>query len=245
MAKTVKQKSTGPLIPGSSYSLAAENRVVLGRKVKQLRRKGILPENITGKHIDSISVQLRLDEFNKVFSGAGETGLVSLELEGKLHPVLIHEIHWDPVYGIPLHADFLEVNLSEKVVATVPIEIIGESPAVQAEEGVLVQQMHEVEVEALPAELPEKIEVDISGLAAVDDAVKVGDLKVDRSKVEVKEEDPERIVVSIAAPAKEEVIEEAPAAEGEVGEGEKVEGETPAEGGEETKEGVEEKSEEE
>src|SRR3990167_4982404 len=185
MAKTVKQKSTGPLIPGSSYSLAAENRVVLGRKVKQLRRKGILPANITGKHIDSISVQLRLDEFNKVFSGAGETGLVSLELEGKLHPVLIHEIHWDPVYGIPLHADFLEVNLSEKVVATVPIEIIGESPAVQAEEGVLVQQMHEVEVEALPA------------------------------------------------------------AEGEVGEGEKVEGETPAEGGEETKEGVEEKSEEE
>src|SRR3989338_4549643 len=176
MAKTVKQKSTGPLIPGSSYSLAAENRVVLGRKVKQLRRKGILPANITGKHIDSISVQLRLDEFNKVFSGAGETGLVSLELEGKLHPVLIHEIHWDPVYGIPLHADFLEVNLSEKVVATVPIEIIGESPAVQAEE---------------------------------------------------------------------EVIEEAPAAEGEVGEGEKVEGETPAEGGEETKEGVEEKSEEE
>ncbi len=235
-------KSAPKTIAGSKYALSAEKRNVFGRKLKPLRRAGILPGNISGKHIKSFSVQVSALEFGKVYDTAGETGLVSLAIEGGLHPVLIHEIHWDPVYGKPLHVDFLEVNLSEKVEATVPVEIIGESPAVRAEEGVLVQQVHEVQVEALPTDLPEKIEVDISGLEKVDDHITVSQLSVDKSKVEIKEDDPERIVVSIAEPAKEEVIEEVPAAEGVEA---PVEGEAPAEGGEAPEaEKVEEKSEE-
>lgn len=216
-------------------NLQAEKREVFGRKTKRLRKNGITPANVSGKHIKSFSVQVKTDEFRRVFDSVGETGVVGLTVDGSVHPVLIHEIHKDPVYGSPLHVDFLEVNLTEKVTATVPVEVVGESPAVASEKGVLVQQMHEVEVEALPTDLPDSIQVDISGLAAVNDTVKVSDLKVDRSKVEIKEEDSERIVVSIAEPAKEEVIEEAPIAEGEEvvpAEGETAEGDIPAEGGE-------------
>ncbi|MEK7521475.1 MAG: 50S ribosomal protein L25 [Patescibacteria group bacterium] len=221
MAVKTKESKDAQKLPGSAHSLSAQKRTVFGKKLKSLRKQGVLPANVSGKHIKSFSVQVKMDEFTSVFEAAGETGLVGLEVDGGVHPVLIHEIHWDPVYSKPLHADFLEVNLSEKVEATVPIEIVGESPAVRAEEGVLVQQMHEVQVEALPTDFPEKIEVDISGLEKVDDNITVSQLSVDRSKIEVKEEDPERIVVSIAPPAKEE--EPLPAPEGEVSvEGEAV-----------------------
>ncbi|MBI2590374.1 MAG: 50S ribosomal protein L25 [Candidatus Blackburnbacteria bacterium] len=246
MAKIEDKKA--PVSKKSQFenSLQAEKREIFGRKIKKLRKNGIIPANVSGKHIKSFSIQVKADEFKKVFSEAGETGVVGLTVDGAVHPVLIHEIHKDPVYDSALHVDFLEVNLSEKVTATVPVEIVGESPAVASETGVLVTQMHEVEVEALPTDLPDSIQVDISGLTAVDDAIKVSDLKVDRSKVEIKEEDPERIVVSIAEPAKEEVEEVAPsAAEGEEGapaEGETGEGETPAEGAEEKP--VEEKNQE-
>lgn len=240
MAKSVVQ-STNSHLPGSKYELSAENRNVFGRKLKAVRRMGILPGNVSGREIKSFSVQVRLDEFGKIFALAGETGVVALSVGGKVHPVLIHEVHRDYVSDVPLHVDFLEVNLKEKVIATVPIEIVGESPAEKAEEGVVVQQMHEVSVEALPTDLPEKIVVDISGLVAVDDHIKVSDLQVDRSKVEIQEDDPERIVVSVAAPAKveeEPIVEETPA-EGEVA----PEGGASAEGGEQAPDSSEENKE--
>lgn len=234
MAKAVV-KQTDAKQPRFEYNLKADKRELFGRKVKSLRRAGILPANVSGKHIKSFSVQTNADEFNKVFAQTGETGVVGLDVGGSVHPILIHEVHRDPVYDRPLHVDFLEVDLTEKVTATVPIEIVGESPLVQTEEGILVQQMHEVEVEALPTDLPEKIEVDISGLVAVGDQLKVSNLKVS-SEVKIKEGDVERIVVSIAEPTKEEVVEAPPVPEGEEGvpaEGEAApEKEAPAEGGE-------------
>lgn len=230
MAK-VTNPPAGTALPKGAPSLTASKRQILGRKVKTLRRQGILPANVYGRHVKSTAVQVKTDEFKKIFGQAGETGLVGLMVGDDVHPVLIHNIHIDPVTDQPLHADLLEVNLAEKVVATVPIEIIGESPAEKTEEGVIVQQMHEVGVEALPTDLPEKIIVDISGLVAVDDAIKVLQLNVDKSKVEVKD-DPERIVVNVAPPAKEEEIappaEEVPAEEGAApAEGEAAEGEAP------------------
>lgn len=209
----------------ATQTLTAEKRSVLGRKVKQLRKTGILPANIFGKKIESLSVQVKTDEFLKVYDEAGETGLVELKVNGEVHPVLIQNLHTDPATDYPLHADFLEVNLKEKVTATVPVEVIGESPAVK-EGGIVVQQVHEVEVEALPTDFPEKIEVDITGLSNIDDTITVQELKVDRSKIEIKE-DLERIVVSIAPPAVEEEV--APPAEEALAEEE----EAPAEGEEE------------
>ncbi len=221
----------------AEHSLKAEKREVLGRKIKQLRRSGVLPGNVYGKDIKSFAVQVSLRDFEKLYDEVGETGLIALSVDGKDHPVLVHNVSRHPLNSSPLHVDFHEVDLKEKVRATVQIEFEGEAPAEKEGVGVVVPQMREIEVEALPTDLPENIIVDISGLTEVDQAIHVKDLKVDRSKVELMEEDPERIVVSVAAPQKEEEPE-APA------EGEGAEGEAPAEGGETPEVGGEEKSEE-
>lgn len=210
----------------ATKSLTAEKRIVLGRKVKRLRREGVLPANIYGNGVESLAVQVKTDEFKKVFSQTGETGLVDLKVSGEGRPVLIHNIQRDPVSGLPLHIDFLQVDLKEKVAATVPVELVGDSPA-QKEGGIVVQQMHEIEVEALPADLPEKIEVDVSGLLNINDAISVKDIKVDKARVEVKE-DLERVIVNVAPPVKEEEVVTPPAEEAAPAEGETPPG-TPSE----------------
>lgn len=160
--------------------LDVEKRKISGKKVKSLRKQGILPANIYGKKIKSQAVQLPLKEFEKVFKDVGETGLVELSIVGeeKTRPALIHNVQLDPVVAQPLHADFFQVDLKEKVNAMVPLELIGEALAVKDKKGVLLATINDVEVEALPGDLPEKIEVDVSALSAVDQEVKVGDLKV-------------------------------------------------------------------
>jgi large subunit ribosomal protein L25 len=158
--------------------LKASKRNTVGRKVKALRRQGQLPANVYGKKVKSQAVSVEEKELVKVFSKAGETGLVELILDSDKKPVLIHNVQHHPVTGKILHVDFYQVDLKEKVTAKVPIAIIGESLAVRDKIGVLLTLVSELEVESLPADLPEKIEIDISGLAAVDQTVKVADLKV-------------------------------------------------------------------
>lgn len=217
--------------------LKAELRTVKGRKIKNLRKQGLLPANISGKKIKSEAIQVDLKEFKKVFAEAGETGLVELKLGSEVRPVLIHNIQRNPVSDVYVHADFLQVDLNEKVEAEVPVELTGEAPAEKQGVGTVVQYLNEVRVEALPTDLPEKFVIDVSLLAEVDQAVYVKDIKVDASKVDVKD-DPEEIVVKVEPPQKEEVVEAPVVAEGEVpAEGAApVEGQTPAEGGEAPKE---------
>lgn len=196
--------------------LKVENRKVEGRAVKKLRADGILPANVFGKQIKSFAVQLPTKEFMAVYKEVGETGLVDLQADGEVRPVLISNVQYHPVTDFPLHVDFRQVDLKEKIQAPVPLEIEGgpeSSPAVKSGIGILVQQMNEIEVEALPTDLPEAIIVDISTLVNVDDAIHVKDLKVDRSKVTLLTED-EDIVVKIEPPAVEEVVEPTPAVEG-------------------------------
>ncbi|MBM3283251.1 50S ribosomal protein L25 [Candidatus Gottesmanbacteria bacterium] len=164
--------------------LKATKRTITGRKVKKLRKEGILPANIYGKKLASIPVQVLEKDFSGVFNKAGETGLVELIIESKKHPVLIQNIQYHPVTHYPLHADFYQVDLKEKVSAKVPLVFISEAPAVKDKVGTLLQLILEVEVEALPADLPDKIEVDVGKLSAVDQSIKVGELKVD-SKIKI------------------------------------------------------------
>ncbi len=165
--------------------LNASKRVVVGRKVKKLRKDGNVPANIFGKKVISQAVQVVEKEFSGVFSKVGETGLVELMLEKIAHPVLIHNVSYHPVTGQPLHVDFFQVDLKEKVQTRVPLAFTGESPAVKDKLGVLLHIISEIEIEALPADLPEKLEVDVSRLAAVGDTMKVTDLKVsDKVKVD-------------------------------------------------------------
>lgn len=159
-------------------NLKVEKRKVLGKQVKKLRREGIIPANVYGKDMKSTPVQVDLKGFQDVFAIAHETGLVDLQLEKETIPVLIHDVHIDPRTRMPLHADFFKVNLKEKITAHIPVEAAGEAKAETDKVGLLEQPMSEVEVEALPTDLPEKIEVDVTALSEVDAQITVGDLKV-------------------------------------------------------------------
>lgn len=158
-------------------SLSVEKRKVLGKKVKRLRKEGLLPGNIYGKDVKSESVQVPYKEFEKVYKEAGETGLVDLQVDGQVRPVLIHNIQFDPVTHETLHADFYQVNLKEKVKTMVPLLFVGEPKAVVNKVGILLEQLSEVEVEALPTDLPESIVVNVESLANVDDQITIADIK--------------------------------------------------------------------
>lgn len=185
--------------------LKAEKRKTIGRKVKNLRAEGILPANIYGKSIKSLSVQVEGKDFEKVFEKVGETGLLELTIGKEKRSVLVHNVQISPLSEKPLHVDFLQVDLKQKVVAEVPVELTGESPAEKQGLGTTVLYLDEIEVEALPTDLPEKFEIDTSILTEIDQAIFVKDLKVDKSKIEIKN-DPESIIVKVEE-VKEEVEE--------------------------------------
>ena len=190
-----------------------------------------MPGNISGKKIKSEAVQVALKDFERVYKQVGETGLLTLQIGKDEKPVLIHNLQLNPVSEDPVHVDFLQVDLKEKVEAGVPVELTGEAPAEKQAIGTVVQYINEIKVEALPMDLPEKFVVDTSELAEVDQSILVKDLKVDRTKVDIKA-GAEEIVVKVEPPQKEEVVAPPPPAEGEVpAEGPvAVEGGVPAEG---------------
>lgn len=194
--------------------LRAQERKIKGRKVQKLRGEGILPANVYGKKIKSRALQVDLKEFLKVYKEAKETGLVELAVDGEKKPVLIHNVQMDPVSDAPIHIDFLQVDLKEKVTANVPLEIVGESPAEKQGLGTVVQYIDEIEVEALPADLPEKFELNLSSLTEVDQSFLVKDLPIDIKKVELKV-NPDQIMVKVEPPRKPEEELPLPPAEGE------------------------------
>ncbi len=158
------------------HSLKVTKREIFGKKLKKLRKNGILPANIYGKDVTSTAVQVPLKEFELVFKAAGETGLVDLELDSEKKPVLIHNVQLDYITQDPVHADFYQVNLQEKIKTMIPVILTGEPKAIADKLGLLLQTLHEIEVEALPGNLPERFEVDVTNLAAVNDQITVQDL---------------------------------------------------------------------
>jgi len=227
----------------SNLKIKAEKRKIQGRKVKKLREQGILPANIYGNKIKSQAIKVKKSDFSDIFKQAGETGLIDLMLEGKKRPALIHNVQVDPVSDEVLHADFLQVDLKQKVTAQVPIYIVGESPA-EKEGGTVVQHIDEIEVEALPKDLPEKFEVNAVRLIEINSTFSVSDIKVDKSKIEIKN-DPEQIIVKVEPPREEEEIVEEVKEEEVEGEAVSEEQELPVEKKDAAEEQKEEKKEKE
>ncbi len=186
--------------------LKAEPREVIGKKVKRVRKTGLIPAVLYGHKIKSIAVSVSEKEFQKAFREAGETSILHLVLDEKKHNVLIHDLALNPLGGEILHVDFYEVRMDEKLKAKIPLVFIGESLAVKNEGGVLVKAIQEVEVEALPKDLPKEILVDISVLATFDDKIQIKDLKV-ASEVKILAE-PKEIVALVVPPRSEKELEE-------------------------------------
>lgn len=214
--------------------LNATKRELTGRKVGRLRREGIIPANVYGHEVNSLSVQVTLKEFQKVFAESGETGLIDLMVNGEKRPVLVHDIQYHPVKDVPIHIDFHQVNLKEETTANVPVELTGESPAEKQGIGTVVQIVSEIEVSALPDQLPSEFVIDISSLAEIDQQITLADLTYDKEHVKIDVEDPEQmVIVKVDELTKE---EEQPITVG-------AESETTEEGGETTKDTGDESSE--
>lgn len=186
------------------HEIKAEIRTALGRKVKKIRKEGFIPATIYGKGLESKSVQFLATELEKLFEEAGESTLVNLILEKESLPVLFRNPQYHVIDGDLIHIDCYKVNLKEKISTMVPIEFIGESQSVK-DGNTLVTVTDEIEIEALPADLPEKIEIDLSALETLESSITVADIKIDLSKLEIKT-DQEQLIAKTEEPRAEEEI---------------------------------------
>jgi len=147
-------------------------------KDKKLRNSGFIPAVLYGPKVDNLNVSVDRKEFSDIFQQAGESTLINLEIDSKKYPVLVHEAKHDPLSGDIVHLDFYQPILTEKTEVDVPLEFVGEAPAVKDLGGTLVKEIQEITVKALPQNLPHEIKVDVSGLNSFDDEILVSDLKV-------------------------------------------------------------------
>jgi large subunit ribosomal protein L25 len=159
-------------------TLNAEKRVLTGRKVKTLRKKGLVPATVYGRGVTSQTVSISLLDFKKIYAKSGNTGLIDLVTGKDTRPVLTHNVQVHPVTDALLHVEFHQVDLKEKVHAKVPVIYTGQSPAVDLKLGALLITSDEVEIEALPTDLPENIAIDVSVLSEVGQELSVADLKM-------------------------------------------------------------------
>lgn len=190
--------------------LKVQNRNIFGAKVKTLRQQGLIPAELYGHGIKNLHLSLPAKEFKKLLKEAGESTVIKLLTEdNKTLPVMIHDVKTDSLSGEILNVDFYQIKLSEKIRVHIPIEFIGEAPAIKTKGGILVKTLKEIEVEALPNDLPHKIEVNLLELDDVNKSISVKNLKIsDKVKIFVS---PETIIATVVE-AKKEVEEVAPKA---------------------------------
>ncbi len=190
----------------AKIELNADIRTVMGSKVASLRNSGLVPAILYGKDQEPIALQISHKNFTKTLKAAGESTLVYVTADGKTYPTIIHDIARDPLSDIVIHADFYKVNLSEVIKTKIPVEFVGESQAVN-DGGILIRNVNELEVEALPQDLPHEISIDISKLAAFGDQVLLKDIKLG-DKVQIHG-NPEEIIAVVQEPISEEALKAA------------------------------------
>ena len=198
--------------------LTAQKREIMGKAVKSLRDGGFIPAELYGREFQNIHLSVPEKDFNKVFNEAGESTIVNLSVDGEKIPVLVNDIFTDALTNKISHIDFYRVRMDEKTEVSVPLEFIGEAQVVKEKKGILIKAMHELEVRALPADLPHNIEIDIGNLAEIGESIHVKDIKPIKG-VEILAES-EAVIVTVTEII-EEVVEEKPASVEEI----KVEGE--------------------
>ena len=207
--------------------LEANKREAVGRQVKALRREGKLPAVIYGRHTDPINIELDARAAGRKLANATSSSLITIKLDGKDIPTLVREKQRDYIKNSLLHVDFLTVSMTEKLSAYVELRFKGVSLAVKDFNAILVQNLEQLNVECLPADLPEYIEVDVSVLENPGDGIRVSDLTIGEKVTVLDDAD---MMVAVASASKIEAalaeLEEAEAEiEGVAVIGEEAEGE--------------------
>ncbi len=205
-------------------------RDVIGKKVRALRRRGIIPANIYGHNVDSLAVQVPSDELRLLMKRHSRNEIIYVQVDGQERPTFVRDVQRNPVTDQIVHVDFLQISLTEKVRLEVPVHFSGVAPAVTTFGGIVTHATNQVLVESLPTAVPSVIEVDISDLTEIGQSIHVGDLPEMEGVVFLT--DAGSVIVRIDLPAAERAEEAEVAAEGEEAAAEGAEGEAPAEGAE-------------
>jgi large subunit ribosomal protein L25 len=208
----------------AELNLLVDAREVTGKKVRSLRRQGIVPAHLYGRGTESLALQASTPTITTLLRTAGANAIINLKINGDSdsRPVMLRGVQRHPVTDELIHVDFFQISLTEKLRADVPLNLSGVAPAVHVFGGVLLQSMDHITIEALPTEIPSAIDVDVSGLETLEAAVHVRDLPIPAGVTLLT--DPDQVVAKVGTPRVAE--EEAPAAAAEEG---AVEG-APAEG---------------
>lgn len=184
----------------------ANRREIIGKNVKKLRRDGLLPAIVYGHSIEPVSISLDYKEASKTLDSISPSALVVLDIDGEKHYTLVRDKQRNPVRRTITHVDFQAVSLTETVRADVTVNLVGEAPAVETYLGILVPSLEQLSIECIPTNLPDRIDVDLSGLTEIGDSISVSDI-VAPEGVEILN-DPDEVVVVVIAQAAEEVEEE-------------------------------------
>ena len=208
--------------------LRAEKRE--GEKAAKILREGFIPVIVYGSGFEPQSLKVKMLDFSKVFTSAGESRLIELDIEGQ-EPVrvIVKDIQRNAVKNNIIHIDFYHVDMKKEIIAQIPLHFVGESKAVKEAGGILIKNMNTLEVKCLPGNLIDYIDIDLSVLNSFHDAVRINDIKLPEGIKHVSETN--EVVANIAEPAKEEKAEAAPApaAEPEPAKEEKAAGKEAAE----------------
>ena len=188
--------------------LKVSHRDVLGKKVRFLRREGLTPVNLYGPNIESLSLQVETSLLKRLIAKVGRNALIALKVDGTGKPrmAMIRDIQRHPLTGDLLHVGFFQVEMTHRVKAEVPLLFLGEAPAAMTSRTMLIENLTSLEVEALPADLPRNIEVDLTVLEEINQAIHVRDIVVGEA-VEVLT-DHDRLVVKVMESKVEKLIEE-------------------------------------
>lgn len=191
----------------TKIEIKAGKRELIGKSLQSLRERGILPAVIYGHDFETMPIEVQAKDFEKAYQQAGESSLVYVNLDGQALPAIIYEAVRDAITDKFIHADFYKVNLKEKIAAAVQLVFTGESPAVKDLAGILVKNINEIEVEALPQDLPHEIVVDISSLQLINSHLQIKDLILPAG-VEIKDKEKmEEIVALVQEPISQEELE--------------------------------------
>jgi len=210
------------------FTLEVAPRTTVGRHVSGLRHQGLVPGVVYGHSVKPLTVEIPSKDFSKMFHRAGRSHLLQLRVAGEkaARPVLIKELQINPRNSEPVHVDFFQVNLLEKLTVHVPVVLLGEAPATRFNAGELLHLVHQLEVSCLPDAIPGEIDIDVSGLAEIDDAIRISEVRLPDGVELAAALDPEEVIAKIAAPR---VQEEEAAPEAAEGAEEPAEGEATGE----------------
>ncbi len=173
-------------------------------KAKALRRKGLLPAEYYGKGVKNLSIQMDYQSFRRMYRHAGDNTLIDMDIEGQgKKKVLVQNVDYDPVSGEFIHVDFINVDMDVKVTANVPVVLEGTAPAVKEQGGILTQNLDEIEIRCLPANLIHEVKLSVESLVDFHSAIHVSDIKLD-DKIEILT-DPSITIATVSAPRSEEV----------------------------------------